>query len=260
MRQGSWLRLYELCLWAYPPRFRRKYGEGIVQALKDALADPAVNRQKLLWRMCADLIHSIVKENLAMLREKLAERTIVFQAVLLGVVGSMLALAIYATVQQALRRGANDPQLQMAGDAAVALERGADAAKTVGTVQVDAARSLSPFMIVYDDSGRPVASSVQLNGATPAPPPGVFSFAREHQRDVLTWQPQRGVRIAMVLERIAGEHPGFVLAGRSLREVEVREDATWHMVQIAWLGMVMVLALATFVFSRYLRGAQAARQ
>lgn len=257
MKQNDWLRLYRLCLWGYPAHFRRSYGESMARTLDDALADPAVNRRKLLWRIGVDLIDSIVKENVAMLCEKLAERSIVFQAVLLGIVSSMLALAMYIVVQQVLRRGANDPQLQIAGDAAYALEHDADASSIVGAAQVDAARSLSSFMIVYDDAGRPIASSMRLNGTTPAPPSGVFGFVREHQRDVLTWQPQPGVRIAMVMERIGGGHPGFVLAGRSLREVEAREDATWHMVQIAWLGMVIVLALATFVFSRYVRRAQA---
>ena len=258
MRQRGWLRLYELCLWTFPVGFRRKYGKCMVQAFEDALKDPAVHRRRLLWRVWVDLAVSIAKENMAMLVERLAERSIVFHAVLLGVVGTMLALTICITMQQALRMGADDPQKQLAGDAAAELEQGADAAAIVGDRRIDPQRSLSPFIIVLNDAGQPVASSVTLNGATPVPPSGVLEYVRQHQVDVLTWQPRRGVRIAAVIRRIAGDHAGFVLAGRSLEEVENRKETIGSMMQIAWLGMVIVLVLATFVFSRHARGAQAA--
>lgn len=258
MKQRGWLRLYGFCLWAYPVRFRRKYCEGMVRALEDALKDPAVNRRKLLWRVWVDLVDSIVRENLVMLREKLAERSVVFQAVLLGIIGTMLALTICITVQQVLRMGADDPQKQLTSDAVAQLEQGADAASIVGDRKIDPQRSLSPFMIVFDNAGHPLASSLTLNGATPLPPSGVLEYVRQHQVDVLTWQPWRGVRIATVIRRIGGNHAGFVLAGRSLEEVENRKDMIGSMMQVAWLGMMIVLGLATFAFSQYARRAPAA--
>lgn len=183
-----------------------------------------------------------------MLRLEIARRTIIFQAVLLAAVSSLFALAMYMTVQHVLRSSANDPQFQMASDTAIQLEQGADPATVVGMHQVDMARSLAPFLIVYDANGNPLASAVRLNGSVPKPPSGVFHYASEHQQNALTWQPQPGVRIAAVVRSFGGSHAGFVLAGRSLRLVEERIRATVRMVALAWAVMMAVVVTATILF------------
>lgn len=225
----------------------------MLQTLRDAIKDGALQTQYALFGIVIDLIASLCKENLRVLRQEFAKRTIIFQALLLTTVCSMFALAMYATVQQALRSSANDPQLQIAGDAVIQLEDGTDAATVVGSYQADMSRSLSPFLIVYDSNGQPIASSARLNGHTPTPPAGVFRYAFERRQNVLTWQPQVGVRIAAVIQPFAGPHPGFVLAGRSLRVVEDREATTVKMVGLAWLGMMAVIILATGGFMLFLR-------
>src|SRR4051812_19741980 len=80
---------------------------------------------------------------------------------------TVLSGLVYVAVQQNFRQSANDPQIQMAEDAAAALEAGAQPQAVVGTGKVDMARSLAPFLIVYDDQGQPLAASVQLNGQIP---------------------------------------------------------------------------------------------
>lgn len=181
------------------------------------------------------------------LRHELARRTLIFQAVLLAAVSSLFALAMYATVRHVLRHAANDPQIQMAADAVTQLEQGADPATVVGLHQIDMARSLAPFLIVYDADGAPLASAAQLNGSIPRPPAGVFGYASEHQQDVLTWQPEPGVRIAAVVLPFRGAHPGFVLAGRSLRLIEDRISATLRMVVLAWAVMIAIIVTATLL-------------
>lgn len=246
-------RLYTWSLQLYPPAFREAYRDPMLQALRDALHDNAIHRPWLLAVILIDLIASACKENLRMLRQEFTKRTIIFQALLLAAVCSMFAFAMFATVQHALRSGANDPQLQMAGDAVAQLEQGGDAASIVGPNQVDMARSLSPFLIVFDRNGNPVASAAKLNGRAPKPPYGVFRHASEHQLNILTWQPQRGVRIAAVIQPYTGPHAGFVLAGRSLRVVEERADTTLQMVALAWLGMIAFVILATIFFARLMK-------
>ena len=126
---------------------------------------------------------------------------------------------IYAAVQHALRIGANDPQIQLAEDTAARLGQGRPAIDPSGDA-VDVATSLAPFLIVYDPSGQVVASSAQLAGRTPPLPAGVLRDATPGHEDRLTWQPQPGVRLASV---VVATPQGYVLAGRSLREVERRE-------------------------------------
>jgi len=157
----------------------------------------------------------------------------------LAVAVSALCLLIYVAVQQNFRQNANDPQIQMAEDAAARLEAGGQAQAVVGSAKVDIARSLAPFLIVYDDAGQVVASSAQLDGQTPDLPPGVLDAARRAGEDRISWQPQQGVRSATVIERVGGSKPGFVLAGRSLREVEERESQLTSEVFWAWLAAIV---------------------
>src|SRR5579871_951388 len=104
----------------------------------------------------------------------------------LAVAATILAGLVYGAVQQDMRQTANDPQIQMAEDTAEALARGTDPHAEVGPTQVDMARSLAPYLIIFDASGHVVAGSVQLDGEIPQLPPGVFDYLQQHVEDRLT--------------------------------------------------------------------------
>jgi hypothetical protein len=187
-----------------------------------------------------------------------------------------LALLVYAAVQQDIRQSANEPQVSLAEAAAARLRTGQSPASTLPGETVDMRTSLAPFMIVYDRSGKILASSTSLDGRTPDLPAGVLASidrcarvanpvstalgivsARLHgERPCgmpgaivqpgetrFTWQPAAGVRAAVVVTSYGGASPGYVLAGRSLRETELLED---HIFFVVGWGLAFGLA-ATFV-------------
>jgi hypothetical protein len=158
----------------------------------------------------------------------------------LAIVAAGLCGLVFLIAQQSLRMGANDPQIQMAEDAAGSLNAGASAQTVIPSAKVEMADSLAPFMIVFDDSGKVLASSATLHGEVPTYPPGVLDYTRQKGQDRVTWQPETGVRMATVVVRY--EH-GFVMAGRSLREVEKRADQMEQLCGLAWL----VICAATFI-------------
>ena len=177
------------------------------------------------------------------MRTLIAERTVCVMEKIKSVLRMWIPLAVavtavcgltYLAVQQAERQSANDPQIQMAEDAAAALESGSAAESLAAPAAVPIERSLAPFVIVFDDSGKLVASSATLHGSAPVVPAGVFEYVRSRGEDRITWQPEPGVRIAAVIARAGGAHPGFVLAGRSLREVEIRESNAELISALAW--------------------------
>jgi hypothetical protein len=144
-----------------------------------------------------------------------------------------LCVLFYGTIQQVLRQGANDPQIQMAKDAAAALDGGASAVSLMPPSQVDIARSLAPFLLVYDMNGTPAAGSGQLDGRLPDYPLGSLQYARSRGENRVTWQPRPAVRIASVA---VPYESGYVVAGRSLREVENRVSQAQTMVLLGWLA------------------------
>src|SRR5512138_450126 len=84
----------------------------------------------------------------------------------------------YVTVQQSLRQGANDPQIQMAEDAAAALGKGAASEQVVPEERVEIPVSLAPVLVVYDTGGKPVAGSGLLDSKLPDYPLGALEAAK----------------------------------------------------------------------------------
>jgi hypothetical protein len=167
-----------------------------------------------------------------------------------AVVATALCGLVYLAVQQVLRQSANDPQIQMAEDAAAVLASGGAVEQVLPAAIIDIAHSLAPFTMVFDDKGKVLASSGLLHGQMPELPAGVLDYVRQHGQDRITWQPEPGVRVATVVVSYAGTAPGFVLAGRSLREVEKRETqaefeagAAWLVTLAASLCIVVLMAL-----------------
>jgi hypothetical protein len=254
---------YARVLRLYPERFREAYAAPMRQAFRDALGGGDIPRTRLLPLILRDLFTSLIKEHFAMLRETYARPQIVFNALVLAGISTVLGLALYSIPQQVLRQGANDPQIEMATNLAARLnfygvtDGLRQGALLNGGGVVDMAHSLSPFLIVYDDQGRPLGSTAQLGGRTPTPPAGVFDYVRTHGEERLSWQPVlggvHGVRIAAVVERVNGPQPGFVLAGRSLREVEVREAQVQQMAGLAWLAMLGLILVGTAAYGWFTR-------
>ncbi len=171
-----------------------------------------------------------------------------------AVIATFLSGLVYVAVQQDMRSGANDPQIQIAEDIAAVLQNGIAPQSVIppGLPSINIGKSLSPYVIIFDDSGKPIAGTGQLEGKLPTPPPRVFEYARKNGENRLTWQPEPAVRSAIVVIYYATEsRSGFVLAGRSLREVEKRESFLITEVFLGWLaslfislGIIMLLKFA----------------
>lgn len=153
-----------------------------------------------------------------------------------------LAFFVNVAVQQSYRQSANDPQIQLAEDTAATLANGATPDSLIPNQNVDLATSLAPAIIIYDEQTHPLTGSGHLKGVLPSLPAGSYHDARNNGEVRVTWEPQPGVRQAAVLVHTAGNH-GFVLATRSLREVESRED---HLALMTALTLAASL-VGTFV-------------
>jgi len=153
----------------------------------------------------------------------------------------------YATVQQSYRQNANDPQIQMAYDTADAIVDGKNVESILPVDKVSAAKSLAPFLIIYDQNGNVTASSVVLDGQTPKLPDGVLDSTKKLGENRVTWQPKDGVRIAAV---IVPYKDGFVLAGRNIREVEVREAQLTTFAGLTWI-LALFATLVVIAFGEY---------
>jgi hypothetical protein len=181
------------------------------------------------------------------------KQTNVFTHLAAAAIVTILSAFIYVSVQQAHRSGANDPQLQIAADISNQLKKNGTIDKWFSNDTIEISQSLSVFSALYNDKGEPVISTGVLNGKMPSLPKGVFDFARKNGENVFTWQPQRGVRIAIVLKSLQSSAYSFVAAGRSLYETEQREQNLIWMAFVSWIlcmGVIMLHWLIIFLKSR----------
>ena len=89
-----------------------------------------------------------------------------------------MAVSVSGAVQQNLRLTADDPQVALAQRTAARLDAGTPPAAVLPAEQVDVARSLDPFVLVFDTSGHVLASSATLHSQVPDYPIGVFDTVR----------------------------------------------------------------------------------
>jgi hypothetical protein len=150
----------------------------------------------------------------------------------LGII-TIFWLGIYGVGQHTRRREANQPQIKMVETAIEKLALGAEITSVIPTNNIDMATSLEPFMIVFNENGEVATASVKLDGTTPNIPKGVLDNAKSKGINKVTWQPKAGVRNAVVVK----PYPhGWILAGRSLAEVEARENNWQKIFGLLWLA------------------------
>lgn len=140
----------------------------------------------------------------------------------------------YAALQQLGRRSAN------AAPAAAADAK----AQLIGSEPLTAPRlELTPdsgvFVIVYGADDQPVSGTATLHGSLPVLPAGVLQAARHSGSNAVTWQPEPGLRMAVVA-RPAGSK--VVVAGQSLTPYEDTDRTVLIILAAGWLGSIGVLA------------------
>ncbi len=170
----------------------------------------------------------------------------------LAVVITLLVGLIYVTAQQVLRMTVNDPQVQIAEDTAIALSNGQSIDSVVPASKIDIAKSVALYIAVFDDSGKAIASSGTLRNQLPALPVGVFDYVRRNGEDRITWQPEPGVRDAIVVTRYSGTSSGFVMAGRSMRDSEARTSQLTLLLGAGWVATcfaaLVIVTLSEMIF------------
>lgn len=179
---------------------------------------------------------------------------------------TLLIGLVFGSSQQVLRQTANDPQIQIAEDTAAILSTGKNPIDVVSKESVDVNSSLAPFVMVFDNNGKLLASNANIKNAASEPPKGVFQFDRDYfnsdlvglkkkisgedssTEKIFTWQPAQGIRLASVLVKYDG---GIVLSGRSLRETEYRTHKLFQMAFLAWAIGIGAISAAFFLTLRF---------
>lgn len=161
----------------------------------------------------------------------------------LGIAIIGIAVLIYIPFQYTYREALNDPQVAMTRDAESVLLAGVAPSEIVNADNLfDIRYSLSPFTVIYDKDGKPLASSAVYGGGIPVPPTSVLLYAKGRGEHRLTWQPEVNTRIALVIRYVEtnkGESY-YVLAGRNMAEGERRISVIGGMIAVATCLLLII--------------------
>lgn len=170
--------------------------------------------------------------------------------VLLGA-QQMAALAVVAPADEARQ--------QLAESAAAQLDAGHSPESVLPAQRVDMARSVQPFLMVFDRRGSLLSSSVEIGGRQPVFPSSVFDNVSGGGEDHVSWMPQDGVRGGVV---VIGWRGGYVVAGSSDRLID-EERGNLHVAMLLTEGVLVLvvgaLALVIGVLHPLRRPAQPPR-
>lgn len=141
---------------------------------------------------------------------------------------------LYIVVQQDGRHAVEDAPraLLSAGEAATTAQQPG---------RVDLSRFLGTFWVRYDVAGRPVGGDGYLGGSLARVPGGVLQTARTLGEDAVSWEPEPGLRFAVVAEPVAD---GVIVAGQSLRRTEQRAERSMLFIGGALVAGLFVVGAA----------------
>lgn len=167
---------------------------------------------------------------------------------------TLLSATFYVGLQQTIRLLANEPQIQIVKDVANVLVNGVDPVSILGDSKTEISITPDPYIIIYDLNGKLIASSATLNGEDPKIPTDVLNYVKIHGEERLTWQPELGLRQAIVAAKYNGSNSGIIVVGRSLEETEKLINTVGFEMLIGWLLTIILsffaALLPVFIFKK----------
>ncbi|MFP3579034.1 hypothetical protein [Arthrobacter sp. fls2-241-R2A-200] len=141
--------------------------------------------------------------------------------------------SVYIAFQQSGRRSAD---IAPAAAAASAVQMLATSVPSVPRLELTPESGV--FVLVYGSDDRPEAGTATLHGVLPTVPAGVLDTARRSGADAVTWQPEPGLRLAVVARSAEGK---VVVAGQSLAPYEATDTMVMVYLMLGWFGCVLLL-------------------
>jgi hypothetical protein len=228
----------------YPEPFRAKYETQLLDAARLQHAEHG-DHGKLAAALAWDTLKGAWRENM-----RFPGSTNNFSYLGFAALFTVLLLCLYVGVQQMWRRGADRAPQHI-----VQQLRSGDVTLLAGPAQelssFDWLHSQQTFAATYDAHGNVQASNARFHGALPQPPRGIFQQMQRSEYKV-TWQPQRGVRVALVGQPLP--QGGYVVAGQSLIPGEARTSDLHRLLLEMW-GLMVALLIMICVLTRKKRAA-----
>lgn len=151
-----------------------------------------------------------------------------------AIVITLIFGSVYVTLQQFGRHAANAAPAA----AAAAQVQQMGSGPTAGP-RLELTADSGVFVIVFGEDNKPTSTTVILHGVPPVVPAGVLETAKALGSDAVTWQPEPGLRMAVVARQAPG---GVVVAGQSLTPFEDGDRMSQLFLAAGWLGSMVVLA------------------
>lgn len=153
-----------------------------------------------------------------------------------AVITTVVFASVYLALQQMARQEVNIAPAAAA--AAQAQQIGSDPATGP---HLELTKDSGLFLIVYGGDNKVIHTTVALHGEVPNLPVGVLEATRARGTDAVTWEPEPGLRMAIVSRDVGGK---VVVAGQSLTPYEAIDKRTQLVLAAGWLASMVLLGVA----------------
>lgn len=153
-----------------------------------------------------------------------------------ALLGTILSFLVLITGQQIIRQNANDPQIHDALKSTESIALG-ELPDILDNHPIAIEKSQQEYTVLFDSEGRPASGSGQFRGSLPTLPAGIFKTAKEKGEVRFTWEPEPGLRHAVVVRHAATSElrDAYILVGRSLKEAEQRISNIRNTIGLVWI-------------------------
>lgn len=163
---------------------------------------------------------------------------------------TLLSGMFFLLAQQIVRIGANESVVQLAEDLARRISQDTTLPQEFPPQKIEFSKSLATFLYLFDANKALVGTTASLNNGTAIIPTGVLQKAHDKGENRVTWQPSKGVRIALVATYFKGKSEGYIAVGRNLREAERLIDTLFTLAGIGWATTLLLTFITGFAVRR----------
>ena len=157
------------------------------------------------------------------------------------VILTLTAILVFGAFQFTLRSSANDTPNEISEQISKVIKLGQT--PNLGYDTINPKTDSSPFVIVFDDQKKEVVSNLKTDNQTPNLPSGVLDEVDKKGINSISWEPEKGTRLAVTIKKVETTKKFYVLTGQSLTRAENKIKTILYLVIGFWLVGIIAITL-----------------
>jgi hypothetical protein len=161
---------------------------------------------------------------------------------------TLLSGLIYFSSQQVIRLSANEMPSLSVDTALARISIGQQLNTILPNIPIELSKPFGFFFSAYNEQKVLTIAQTTVRSAPVSVPSGVLDYAKSHGKDRVTWQPETGIRLAIVVVYEPRTNT-YLVAGRDLTDYEHRIETLGLQILLGW-GITIIATFVAVIFKQ----------